>query len=239
MQKIIGIIPARGGSKGIPKKNIKLLNDVPLINYTIKIALANQHIDKVLVSTDDSEIAEVARTCGAEVPFLRPSVLAQDDTPDLPVILHALEWLKEDQDYTPDIILFLRPTTPFKTNDIIDNCIQLLNDDPKASSVRTVHRAEGINHPFWMYKDENTYLKPFITDIDLAQYYQRQLLPDCFKINGVVDALRPEVIISSNDLYGDKIRFIEIDETKAVDIDTPLDFAFATFLINKGIVPEG
>ncbi|MEN8224428.1 MAG: acylneuraminate cytidylyltransferase family protein [Bacteroidota bacterium] len=235
MEKILAIIPARGGSKRIPNKNIKPLNGLPLINYTIELALSNQNIDKVIVSTEDTEIAKIAMACGAEVPFMRPDKLAMDNTPDLPVILHALEWLEDNENYHPDKILLLRPTTPFKTNNIINNCVDILNDDPTATSVRTTHRAEGIDHPYWMFKSKNGYLQPFIDGIELTQYYQRQLLPDCYKINGVVDVLRPEVIRDSNNLFGDQIRFCEIEENNAVDIDTPLDFVYAEFLIKNKI----
>lgn len=239
MNKTIAIIPARGGSKKIPQKNIKFLNDIPLINYTINVALSNANIQRVIVSTDDSEIAKISEECGAEVPFLRPASIAQDKTPDRPVILHILDWLKNKENFNPDRVLYLRPTTPFKNNEIINKCLEKLNSNPTATSVRTVHKAEGIDHPYWMFRDKMGYIVPFIEGIDLSKYYQRQLLPECYKINGVVDIIKPEVVLNDSNMYGEKVSFIEINDIHAVDIDTQLDFEFAEFLLKKKMFPEG
>ncbi len=239
MNKTIAIIPARGGSKKIPQKNIKLLNDIPLINYTINLALSNANIQRVIVSTNNPEIAKISKECGAEVPFLRPASIARDKTPDRPVILHLLDWMKNKENFIPDRLLYLRPTTPFKNNEIINECLEKLNSNPAATSVRTVHRAEGIDHPYWMFKDKKGFLAPFIDGIDLSKYYQRQLLPECYKINGVVDIVKPEVVLNNSDMFGEKVSFVEINDIHAVDIDTQLDFAFAEFLLLKKMFPAG
>lgn len=227
----IALIPARGGSKTVVKKNIRLLNGIPLIAYTIKTALLNPRIKKVIVSTEDEEIANIAKKHGAEVPFLRPTELAQDITPDKPVIQHTLDWLKTNQHIEPDLLLYLRPTSPFKTNQIIDDCLDKLETNKQFTSVRTVNLAEGTNHPYWMFRNENNVLKPFVKDIDISKYYRRQLLPECFKLNGVIDIVRPEIVAKNENIYGDKIGFVEINQLNAVDIDDEMDFTFAEFLM--------
>lgn len=123
---IIAIIPARGGSKGIPRKNIRLLHGKPLIAWTIETALSTSCLKRVIVSTDDEEIAEVAEKYGAEVPFLRPKKYAQDDTTDMPVYEHTLHWLEENERYIPDIVVWLRPTAPLRTSEDIKNAVNIL-----------------------------------------------------------------------------------------------------------------
>ncbi len=127
--KVLGIIPARGGSKGVPGKNTRLLAGKPLISYTIEAALKSKFIDRLIVSTDDEEIAKVAEKYGAEFPFLRPANLAQDDTPDQPVFQHAIKILKIQDDYEPDIVLNLRPTTPLKTSHTIDKVVEKMRQN--------------------------------------------------------------------------------------------------------------
>jgi len=229
----VALIPARAGSKTVIKKNIKLLNDIPLIVYTIKTAINNPRIDRVIVSTEDEEIAVIAKEYGAEVPFLRPIKLAQDNTSDRPVILHALNWLKEKEQFEPNLLIYLRPTSPFKTNSIIDECLNKMEREIELTSLRTVNTAEGTDHPYWMFKSNKNTLKPFINGIDISKYYQRQLLPSCYKLNGVVDILKPQIVFNHENMYGDKIGFVEINRLNSVDIDDETDFAFAEFLIKK------
>lgn len=236
MNRIIALIPARGGSKTIFKKNIKLLNGIPLIAYTIKTALKNVNIYKVVVSTDNEEIANIAKNYGAEVPFLRPIELAQDNVSDRPVILHTLNWLKKNENILPDLILYLRPTSPFKSNKIINKCINKIEKNTYFTSIRTVNKAIGVDHPYWMFKNEKHTLKPFINNIDITKYYQRQLLPECFKLNGVIDILKPNIIENNENMFGNKIGFVEIDQLNAIDIDNDLDFAFAEFVLQNKLI---
>ena len=234
--KNIALIPARAGSKSIIKKNIKLLNGIPLIAYTITIALQNPRINKVIVSTEDQEIADIAKNYGAEVPFLRPEELAQDNTPDRPVILHTLQWLKENELFEPELLIYLRPTSPFKTNLIIDECLNKIENEKHLTSLRTVNAATGTNHPYWMFNYENNVLKPFIKNIEISKYYQRQLLPTCYKLNGVVDILKPDIVANNENMYGKSIGFVEINQLNAVDIDDEMDFNFAKFLIKENLM---
>ena len=234
--KNIAIIPARGGSKSVPKKNIKLLNGIPLIAYSIEIALENPQIDEVIVSTDNEEIANIALSYGALVPFLRPKELSLDSTPDKPVILHTLEWFEGKHKRIPDLILYLRPTSPFRSHSLINKCIDKIIQDNSYSSLRTVNTVEGIHHPYWMFQDNDKILKPFIDNIDLSKYYQRQLLPQCLRLNGVVDILKPPIVKESSNIYGNSIGHLLTDNMITIDIDDQIDFDFAEFLlINKKI----
>ena len=135
---VLGLVPARGGSKGIPRKNLIPVGGLPLIAHTILAARKSRSLDRVIVSTDDDEIAEVAERFGAEVPFRRPPEFAEDLTPDLPVFLHALEWLDRHEGYKPDLIAHLRPTSPLRTAQHIDEAVSILRGRPDADSVRSV-----------------------------------------------------------------------------------------------------
>ncbi len=228
--KIIGLIPARGGSKNIEKKNITLLNNNPLIYYTIKAASESKLIDKVIVSTDDEEIASVAKKFGAEVPFIRPSEYSEDSSKDIDVIKHLFDWGALNNLKDINLIAYLRPTTPFKTAAIIDNCISTMKSG-NFSSVRTVTEVEGVFHPYWMFKSKNDILTPFINSININEYYQRQLLPKCLRLNGVVDVIKKDQVLK-NDLWGDKIGYVETKEYESIDIDNEIDLKFCEFIMN-------
>ncbi|MEM9681509.1 MAG: acylneuraminate cytidylyltransferase family protein [Bacteroidota bacterium] len=227
----LGLIPARGGSKTLPRKNIKLLKGKPLIAYTIEAALESKRLDRVIVSTDDEEISEVALAYGAEVPFLRPTNLASDNSPDHDVIRHAIEYLSQEECLKVDNVIYLRPTTPFKTSLIIDKCIEKLNSD-NYSGLRTVTKVDGVYHPFWMFKEHNSQLYPFVDGVDVSKYFQRQLLPSCFRLNGVVDIIRTGEALKAK-LYGENVGYLEVDENRSVDIDTEFDFKYCEFLLQE------
>lgn len=228
----LAIIPARSGSKRVPNKNIKMLGNIPLIAHTIRAALESQYLDRIVVSTDSEEIAQVALEFGADVPFIRPSELAEDQTPDQPVLRHALQYLKEKDDYRPDIILNLRPTTPFKTAHTIDNVI-LKIEDPDTDIVRTMSLVEGVHHPYWMYKLKGDgYATPFINGIYIKNYYQSQLLPKAYRINGVVDAYKTYIIYDGDILSNDNMKTVVVPEEESIDIDTEFDFKICESLIS-------
>ncbi len=138
MVEVLALIPARGGSKGIPRKNIKDLGGHPLIAYSIAAGLSSELVTRTIVTTDDEEIACIARDYGAEVPFLRPEEFARDDTRDLPVFQHVLAWLHENEEYQPDVVVQLRPTSPFRSPELVDEAVQILLDNPQANSVRGI-----------------------------------------------------------------------------------------------------
>ncbi len=234
--KTVAIILARGGSKGVPRKNIRPLLGKPLIAYAIEPGLAAKKVDRVIVSTDDAEIAEVAISCGAEVPFTRPSELAKDSTPDLPVYQHLINWLEENEGYKFDFLLNLRCTTPFKTPAMIDDAVALLAEGG-CDSVRTAHQVAGEEHPYWMFKKRPDGLaEPFVDGIKLENYHQRQLLPPCHALNFLVDAMRVDVVMNSDYPCGKKVRLLEVDPARAVDIDTERDFVICEALLKAGVV---
>jgi CMP-N-acetylneuraminic acid synthetase len=232
-KKILAIIPARGGSKRVPQKNIRLLNGQPLISFAIQAALQTTDVHRVIVSTDDETIAGVARKYGAEVPFMRPASLAKDSTPDQPVLQHTLGWLKENQNYIPDIVLYLRPTSPFKTSKIITEVIQrMLETD--ANRVCTMTKCNGVHHPYWMYSlSDDGLAKPFIDGIDISNYYQSQLLPPVYRLNGVVDAIKTSAVYNKNYLNEKNMAVVVVSEESAMDIDTEFDFQVCEMLLQK------
>ena len=224
---IIGIIPARGGSKGVPRKNIIPLAGKPLIAYSIEDSLNCSLINRTIVSTDDPEIAEVARNYGAEVPFLRPSELAQDDTSDFPVFLHALEWLQANEGISPDILVQLRPTTPLRPPGIIERSIKMLLENLEADCVRTVRESPLTPHKMWQSKEG--YIKPFIQLDDQESYNMpRQMLPKVFQHDGVLDVIRTSTILEKKYVTGTRILPLIMDESfLVVDIDRPIDLLIA------------
>lgn len=229
--KAIGIIPARGGSKGVPRKNIKLLAGKPLIAYTIETALQSKSLDRVIVSTDDQEIAKIALEYGAEVPFMRPKELAGDIVPDLPVFKHALNNLEGSERYHADMMVNLRPTAPLRIVEDIDAAVHKLIDT-NADSVRSVCKVE--HHPYWMLKVVGDRAYPLIEGEE-KKYPRRQDLPPIYRLNGAVDVSRRDNIIEKNTLYGEDIRVIIMNQTRSIDIDTELDFAIAEMILKKGI----
>lgn len=222
--RVLAIIPARGGSKSIPFKNIKPLNGIPLIAYSIKSGLESSLINRVIVSTDNKEIADLASHYGAEVPFMRPVDIALDDTPDLPVFKHALLWLKKNENYIPDIIVQLRPTSPFRPKGLIDRAIKLLLDNREADSVRAV-MLSGQN-PYKMWRMGKKYLQPLLKLKGNPEPFNsaRQKLPQIYWQTGHIDVIRYKTIMEQSSMSGQKILPINIQTQYLVDIDTDQDW---------------
>lgn len=226
--KILAIIPARGGSQAVPRKNIRILAGRPLIFYTINAALGSKHHPRVIVSTDDESIAKVAREMGAEVPFIRPSHLAQHDTPMLPVLQHAIERLKKDG-YDPDIIAVLQPTSPLRTSKHIDQAISILVSTG-ADSVVSLCEAE--HSPYWMKKiDRAGRVTPFLDTG--KEYNRRQDLPKVYRLNGAIFITRPDIIMNEGRLLGDDTRAYIMEPENSIDIDTEFDFRVAEWIMKE------
>ena len=202
--EVLALIPARGGSKGIPRKNLLVLAGRPLIAYSIEQALTSPRITRTIVSTDDEEIAAVARRFGAEVPFLRPAEFAQDLSPDIDVFRHALTWLAENEGYRPELVVHLRPTGPVRRVELIDQAIDLLASHPEADAVRSV--SWPIQTPYKMWRIVDGYLKPLlrIEGLPDCQSMPRQTLPEVYWQNGYVDVLRPRAVLEMNSMWGRK-----------------------------------
>ena len=212
-ERILSLIPARGGSKGVPRKNVMMIAGKPLIAYSILQAQASKRINRVIVSTDDEEIASVARQWGAEVPFLRPSEYAQDLSADIDVFRHALTWLRKHENYVPDLIVHLRPTGPVRRVELIDQAIELLAARPDADALRSVSLAIQTPYKMWRITPDGN-LDPLLhlDGISDCQSKPRQQLPLVYWQNGYVDVLRPRAILEKNSMWGDRALPFIIDE---------------------------
>jgi len=235
--KILCLILARGGSKRIPKKNIAPLRGEPLIAYTIECAKKSKYINRIIVSTDDAEIAAVARKYGAEAPFFRPAEISQADSTELEAFKHALEWLKQNEGYEPDLIVKLFPTSPFRKAETVDKAIELLFTNPDADSVRSVTLCS--EHPHKMWTIEGNRLKSLIPveqKLKEAHTLSYQVLPKVYIQNASIDVTRPSNIWEKDSITGTEIIPLMMDEIESLDINQPIDFELAEVIIKKGIL---
>jgi CMP-N-acetylneuraminic acid synthetase len=230
---ILALIPARGGSKGIPRKNILPIAGKPVIAYSIQHAQESKRINRVIVSTDDAEIADVARTWGAEVPFMRPAEFAQDLSPDIDVFRHALLWLKEHEDYTPDLVVHLRPPGPVRRVELIDQAIDLLLAHPEADAVRSVALARQTPYKMWFLTDDG-YLDPVlrIEGMPDCQSVPRQQLPKVYWQNGYVDVIRPRAVLEKKAMWGDYALPFIVEEP-LFELDYPDDIPAIEVALNN------
>ncbi len=205
-QEVLALILARGGSKGIPRKNVRIIAGKPLIAYSIEQALMSEYITRTIVSTDDPEIAEVSRQFGAEVPFIRPAEYAQDMSPDIDAFRHALNWLTEKEGYSPELVVHLRPTGPLRRVDLIDQAIDLLTKHSEADALRSVSSATQTPYKMWRITDDE-YLEPLlrIEGVPDCQSLPRQKLPMVYWQNGYVDILRPRTVLEQHSMFGRKV----------------------------------
>jgi CMP-N,N'-diacetyllegionaminic acid synthase len=222
--KVLALIPARGGSKGIPKKNIVAFGGRPLIAHTIQTALASQAFDRIVVTTDDEEIAAVARDSGAEVPFMRPAELAADEIKDLAVFSHALRWLQEHQEYSPELVMALRPTSPLRTLDDIRQTIEKIRTS-ECDSVRTACVSEY--HPYRMVRLDDDVARPLLPDEAPIVPYRRQELPPVYRWNGLADVMWSKTILRGNTMFGQTVRAVITPRERSIDIDDEFDLFLA------------
>lgn len=230
--KILAIIPARGGSKGLKNKNVLPLLDHPLIAYSIKAALDSKEINRVIVSTDSKEIADVARSYNAEVPFLRPAEFAQDMSIDMEVFIHALNWLKKNENYIPDIIVQLRPTSPVRFAKEIDLCINKLISS-HADSLRVVTPAPCTPYKMWTLDEDSEEMSPLLTLEHVKEPYNepRQRLPKVYWQVGILDVIKTQTILEKKSLSGDKILSHIVPNELSIDIDDIQSFKKAEEVI--------
>ena len=225
--EVLALIPARGGSKSVPRKNIIKLQGKPMIAWAIECALMAQYVTRVVVTTDDEEIAAIAREYGAEVPFMRPSVLADDFSTDVEFHKHALQWLSNNESYHPDMVVNLRPTPPSRKPDVIDRAIELFSKHPEADALRSVHLASETPFKMWLVNEEG-YMRPVAQLEGVKEPYNqpRQKLPLVYWQDGYVDITRPIVVFEKGSTTGEVIIPYLIEEP-AVDIDYPDSIASA------------
>lgn len=233
--EVLGIIQARGGSKSIPKKNIKLLANKPLIAWTIEEAKKAKSITRLIVSTDDEEIAKVAKSYDAEVPFLRPAEYATDKAKSIGVLKHALKWLSENENYLPDVVVQLKPTNPLRRAEHIDGCVKLFLASPEIDTVITV--TKSLAHPLKCWKFRNEFLEPFIPEdvygIKEAAKMPRQMLPEAYVNNSCVHVISPKTILETNSSIGKKVKGVVLSREDSINIDEKLDFKIAELLIKE------
>jgi CMP-N,N'-diacetyllegionaminic acid synthase len=228
--RVLGLITARGGSKGIPRKNVRALGGKPLLQWTVEAALGARSLASVVLSTDDPEIAALGRRCGATVPFLRPAELAADSTPTLPVVQHAIRVL-DDANERFDAVCLLQPTNPFRLSTDIDSCIELL-ETTSADSVISVRPVPHDCNPHWVYfLDPDGSLK--LSTGENEPIPRRQLLPEAFHRDGSIYVTRRDVIVEENSLYGLRVLGYQRKDSRSMNIDTPADWALAEQLVQE------
>jgi CMP-N,N'-diacetyllegionaminic acid synthase len=226
--RILGLIPARGGSKGVPRKNIRMVCGKPLLQYTAEAALAAHSLETVVLSTEDAEIAEVGLSCGLRVPFLRPAELAEDQTPTLPVVQHAVCWLEREGERF-DAVCLLQPTNPLREDGVIDACADLLKSSG-ADTVVTVLPVPAEYNPHWVYfKDNGGDLR--LSTGEATPIPRRQELPPAFHREGSVYITRRDVLMGRNSLYGSRVVGFQVSPERSVNIDLPEDLLLAERLI--------
>jgi CMP-N,N'-diacetyllegionaminic acid synthase len=225
---VLGIIPARGGSKAIPRKNLALLANKPLLAWTVEVALESTSLDHLVISTDDPEIAEVGKKLGAEVPFLRPAELATDASTSMDVILHALRWLADNENYRPDYVLLLQPTSPLRTPTDIRESIKLALAK-HADSVVSV--CETHQHPLWMkgVNEEGTLVDLYPQSAAPAR---RQDLSPVFALNGAIYLALRTFLLSERTFISDRTYAYVMPENRSLDVDTPGDLYLANLILN-------
>lgn len=225
----LAIIPARGGSKRIPKKNIREFHGKPLIAWSIREALKSLHCERVIVSTDDSEIAAIARDAGAEVPFLRPAEFAADASTDSQVFRHLIQWLDEHEGAVPEVAVWLRPTAPLRLAKDIDGAVEtfLESGDEILRSVSPV-----AEHPFWMKRvEDGGRMTSFDPERDDRVFHQSQMLPPLYICNGAIDVIRVESALERDPLFHGASRGFVMPRERGVDIDHLLEFLSAEALM--------
>lgn len=232
VRRVLAIVPARGGSRAIPGKNIRLLAGKPMIAYTLEAARGCPELDRVIVSTDSEEIAGVARAWHTDVPFMRPDDLAGDMVTDLPVFLHALGWLEEQQGYVPDIVVHLRPTAPLRRAEHISAGLQVLRESG-ADSVRSVCPAGQHPHKMWQLSGRR--LRPYIDGdqaIPEAYNWPRQRLPAAYVQNGSVDVAWRRTLVEQGSMTGREIAALVMDPLESVNVDSEIDLLVAELLLS-------
>ncbi|MCR4334876.1 MAG: acylneuraminate cytidylyltransferase family protein [Patescibacteria group bacterium] len=230
-QKVVAIIPARGGSKGVPKKNIRKVGGFPLIAYAIAVAKLSKYIDRIIVSTDNEEIAKVAKKYGAEVPFLRPAEFAKDSSTDREFILHTLNWLNENEGEVPEYLVQIRPTTPLREPALIDKAIEKIKKNKNATSLRSGY--EMRESPYKLFGIENDFFTGLFPNDPRPEYYNlpRQNFSSVYQPDGYVDVIVSKHALNSPSLHGPKI--LSFITPNVGEIDNKEDFKFLEFNLEK------
>ncbi len=233
---MLGLIPARGGSSGIPRKNIALLAGRPLLAYTCEAALGSRRLTRVLLSTDAEDIAQVGRTCGVEVPFRRPSELAQADTPSLAVAQHAVRWLRDQEQWEPDVVVLLQPTSPLRRARHVDEALERM-DEADADSVVSVVAVPHRFSPYSIVQVRGGWARDFWEEPVPFDRFRRQDTPMFYARNGpAIVGTRTSVLTECQSFYGEHLLPYVMAADESVDIDTPFDLRLAEWLLAQRAV---
>lgn len=234
--EVLALVPARGGSKSIPRKNVLPVNGRPLIAWSIGQALAARRISRVICTTDDDEIASVALAHGAQVPFRRPADISDDTAVDFEFHLHALEWLRDNEGYCPDLVVQLRPTHPVRRPGTIDRAIDLIARHPEADSLRAVRMAVFTPYKMWRARPDG-FLTPLLTLEGCPEPYNqpRDLLPPVLQQDGYIDITRPRTVFELGSTTGNMIIPFPVDDEPVIDIDYPADLVEAHRLVQAHV----
>jgi CMP-N,N'-diacetyllegionaminic acid synthase len=223
-KRVLAIIPARGGSKGVPGKNIRIIGGKPLLSWTIEAAQSSQFIDRTILSSDDEDIMRVAKACGCDVPFVRPAELATDEANPVDAVLHAIDTIEEKYDY----IVLLQVTSPLRDTQDIDKCIQLCVDSDAESVVSVV---EADKSPYWMYMlDEDKKIKPILESENRPK--RRQGAATVYELNGAVYVIKTDCLKSRKAFVSDETLAYIMPKSRSLDIDTELDIKYLEFLLD-------
>ena len=230
--EVLALVPARGGSKSIPRKNVRLVYGKPLIAWSIEHGIEARTITRVICTTDDDEIAAAAKQFGAEVPFRRPAAISGDLAVDFEFHLHALEWLRDHEGYVPDLVVHLRPTHPVRRPATLDRAVEMLAAHPEADSLRAVRSAVFTPYKMWRPGDDG-FLVPLLTIEGIPDPYNmpREILPPVLQQDGYVDITRPQTVFEQGSTTGRRILSFAVDDEPAVDIDYPSDIEGAERLL--------
>ena len=227
---VIAIIPARAGSKSVKDKNIAQLGGHPLIAYSIAAAKLSDLVERVIVSTDSQEYAEIASQYGADVPFIRPQEYSTDTSTDRDFLLHAMQWLKENEEECPEYWVHLRPTTPLREPEIVDKAIQQIMNDQNATSLRSGFKAP--ESPLkWFTKNERGYFQGLIADSDESYNRPKELFDTVYVPDGYVDVIKQSYVISGSQIHGDKMIGFETPAT--TEVDTPEELEYLRYLLSN------
>lgn len=226
--KVLAIIPARGGSKGVPRKNVKELNGKPLIFYTIDAARKSKYVNRLVVSTDDKEIAMISKNYGAELPCLRPLQLSADNSPTIDCVIHMLNWLKENENYVPDYVCLLQCTSPLRKAEDIDGTIE------KALSTNmdgAISVCEAEINPYWVNVFDGDNLRYFLKEGQKIK--RRQDLPEVYRMNGAVYVIKTDILLKQKTFETDNIAGYIMSNENSIDIDTETDFKIAELFMKE------
>jgi len=228
---IVALVPARSGSKGITDKNILPLNGHPLIGYSIVVAKQSKFIKEVYVTTDSEKYSKISLSYGAKIPFLRPYEISKDLSLDKEFFIHFIEWCKKKRGRVPDLIVHLRPSTPLRNYQLVDSAIYKLISHPEATALRSCQKSELT--PYKMFYDDSGFMRPFMSDDSYLESYNqpRQVFPNTYLPNGYVDIIRPETLLDTGLLHGNKILLYVTPKT--ADIDDFKDYEGASVLLKN------